>query len=102
MKCQNIIILSSILILLISYIYYNKYNLYFTLPPLENLPKLACEKIYYIRLMEDFAKIDDNTLITGGANFQDFYGYFSIYDPGYKFDQGTMAIFDIKNKKFKT
>ena len=95
MKCQNIIILSSILILLISY-----YNLYFSLPPLENLP--ICEKIYYTRLMEDFAKIDDNTLITGGANFLDFYGYFSIYDPGYKFDQGTMAIFDIKNKKFKT
>ena len=95
MKCQNIIILSSILILLISY-----YNLYFSLPPLENL--LTCEKIYYTRLMEDFAKIDDNTLITGGANFLDFYGYFSIYDPGYKFDQGTMAIFDIKNKKFKT
>jgi len=93
MKCQNIIILSLILIQLISYIYYNK-------PPLENL--LTCEKIYYTRLMEDFAKIDDNTLITGGANFLDFYGYFSIYDPGYKFDQGTMAIFDIKNKKFKT
>ena len=83
MKCQNIIILSLILIQLISYIYYNK-------PPLENL--LTCEKIYYTRLMEDFAKIDDNTLITGGANFLDFYGYFSIYDPGYKFDQGTMAI----------
>ena len=95
MKCQNIIILSLILILLISY-----YNLYFSLPPLENLP--ICEKIYYTRLMEDFAKIDDNTLITGGAYFLDFYGYFSIYDPGYKFDQSTMAIFDIKNKKFKT
>ena len=101
MKCQSLIILSSILILLISYIYYNKYNLNFTLPPLENLPKLTCEKIYYTRLMEDFAKIDDNTLITGGANFIDFYGYFSIYDPGYKFDQG-MAVFDIKSKNFKT
>ena len=51
--------------------------------------------------MEDFAKIDDNTLITGGANFIDFYKDFSIYNPGQKFDQGTMALFDIKNKNFK-
>ena len=102
MKCQNLILFSSILILLISYIYYNKYNLKYTSPPLDNLPKLSCEKIFYTRLMEDFAKIDDNTLITGGANFLDFYGYFSIYNPGYKFDQGTMAVFDIKSKKFKT
>ena len=101
MKCHNIILFSSIIILLISYIYYNKYNLNYTLPPLQNLPKLSCEKIYYTRLMEDFAKIDDNTLITGGANFIDFYKDFSIYNPGYKFDQGTMALFDIKNKNFK-
>jgi hypothetical protein len=51
--------------------------------------------------MEDFVKVDDTTLIACGADFLDFYGYYSIYNPGYKFKKGNLVLFDIKTKKFK-
>ena len=44
MKCSTIITISSLLIILISYIYYNKANLNNTLPPPENVPKLSYNK----------------------------------------------------------
>ena len=80
MKFSTIITVSSLILILISYIYYNKINLAYTLPPPENIPKYSCQKVHYSRLMEDFLKIDDNNLIACGANFKDFYTYFSIYN----------------------
>ena len=102
MKRSTIITISSLLIILISYIYYNKADLDYTLPPPENVPKLTCQQIPSTRLMEDFLKVDDNNLIACGANFLDLYAYYSVYNPGYILDQGNMILFDIKKKQFKT
>ena len=82
--------------------YYNKINLAYTLPPPENIRKYSCQKASYTRLMEDFLKIDDNNLIACGANFKDFYAYFSIYNPDYQIKQGNLALFDIRKNQFKT
>lgn len=101
MKISTILIISSVIIIIVSYMYYNNKNFYFTEPPPRNIPKLNCENIINTRLMEDFAKIDENTIITGGANFLDLYATYSIYNPGYEFKQGTMHILDIKSKKFR-
>ena len=32
-------------------------------PPPENIPKLSCQKIFSSLPMEDFVKIDDNTIM---------------------------------------
>ena len=101
MRFSTIIIISSILIILISYIYYNIVDISYTNPPPENIPKLSCQKHQYERLMEDFVKLDDNTLIACGANFADLYMDYSIYKPDYKFEQGTLVLFDIRKKRFK-
>ena len=87
MKYSTIIPISSLLIILISYIYYNKVTLSYTNPPPENVSKLSCQKIPYSRLMEDFVKIDEKNLIICGANFLDLYHDYSIYNPVYKFEQ---------------
>ena len=70
-------------------------------PPPENLPKLSCQKIPNSLPLEDFVKVDDNTIIASGANFKDLYFDFSIYNPGYKLEQGGLFLFDIRKKKFK-
>ena len=102
MKISRIITISSLLVILFSYMRYNKINIDYTLPPPENVPKLSCQKIPYNRLMEDFLKIDDNNLIACGANFEDLYHDFSIYNHGYQFKQGNLVLFDIRTKQFKT
>ena len=102
MKCSTTtIIISSLLVILFSYMRYNKINIDYTLPPPENVPKLSCQKMHYNRLMEDFLKIDDNNLIACGANFKDLYHDFSIYNPGYQLEQGGLFLLDLKEKKFK-
>ena len=78
MKCSLLMIVSSLLIILISYICYNIKNLLYNYPPPENLKKFSCQKIPYTSPLEDFVKIDDNTLITSGANYQDIFLYFYI------------------------
>ena len=70
-------------------------------PPPENIPKLSCQKIFNSLPMEDFVKIDDNTIIASGANFKDLYFDFSIYNPGYQLEQGGLFLLDLKEKKFK-
>ena len=70
-------------------------------PPPENIPKLSCQKIFSSLPMEDFVKIDDNTIIASGANFKDLYFDFSIYNPGYQLEQGGLFLLDLKEKKFK-
>ena len=101
MKCSVLIIISSLLIILISYICYNIKNLLYIYPPPENLKKFSCQKIPYTSPLEDFVKIDDNTLIASGANYKDLYFDFSIYNPGYQLKQGTLVLFDIKTKQLK-
>lgn len=101
MKCSTIITISSLIIILISYIGYNIKNLIYNYPPPENIPKYSYQKIPYKSPMEDFIKIDENTLISCGANFKDLYFDFSIYNPGYKLNQGTLVLFDIKTKQLK-
>ena len=98
---NHLIIVFAIIILVIAYIYYNIRTLYSTIDPPEGLPKLQCEKVDYNRLMEDFVMVDDTTLIACGADFIDFYQYYSIYNPGYIFKKGDLVLFDIKSKKFK-
>ena len=84
MKCSTSnIIISSLLVIFISYIVYNIMNIIHNPPPPENLPKLSCQKIPNSHPLEDFVKIDDNTLIASGANFKDLYFDFSIYNPEY-------------------
>ena len=78
MKCSLLIIISSLLIILISYICYNIKNILYIYPPPENLKKFSYQKIAYTSPLEDFVKIDDNTLITSGANYQDIFLYFYI------------------------
>jgi hypothetical protein len=80
---------------------YNKINIDYTLPPPENVPKLSCQKIPNSLPLEDFVKVDDNTIIASGANFKDLYFDFSIYNPGYKLEQGGLFLFDIRKKQFK-
>ena len=48
--------------------------------------------------MEDFVKVDDNTLIAGGANTEDMLNF----NPNKKRDKGTLVLFDIRIKQFKT
>ena len=81
--------------------YYNIHTLYPTKEPPENIDYEPCEKIYYERLMEDFAKVDDNNLIMCGADFNDFYTYYSIYEPGYEFQKGDLVLFNIIEKNLK-
>ena len=73
MKYSTLITISSIIVFLISYGYYNKSKLTYTEPPPKNLSKFSCGKIPYSLLMEDFIKVDENTLIACGANFLDLY-----------------------------
>ena len=87
--------------LIISYMYYNIHTLYSTEEPPGNMDFEPCEKIYNDRLMEDFAKVDDNNLIMCGADFKDFYTYYSIYEPGYEFQKGDLVLFNIAEKIFK-
>ena len=101
MKCLLLTIISSLLIILISYICYNIKNLLYNYPPSENLKKFFCQKKAYTSPLEDFVKMDDNTLIASGANYKDLYFDFSIYNPGYQLKQGTLVLFDIKTKQFK-
>ena len=101
MKCSLLMIVSSLLIILISYICYNIKNLLYIYPPPENLKKFSCQKITYTSPLEDFVKIDDNTLIASGATYKDLYFDFSIYNPGYQLKQGTLVLFDIKTKQLK-
>ena len=92
MKCSSTFIaISSLLIIFISYIYYNKTVLSYNNPPPQNIPKLSCEKYNYTLLMEDFAKVDDNNLIACGANFIDLYVSYSIYNPGYQLEPGNLV-----------
>ena len=51
--------------------------------------------------LEDFVKIDNNTLIASGANFKDLYFEFSIYNLEYQLEQGGLFLFDIRKKQFK-
>jgi hypothetical protein len=39
-------------------------------PPPQNIPKLSCQKIFNSLPMEDFVKIDDNTIIASGVNLR--------------------------------
>ena len=94
-------IISSLLIILISYIIFNIKNLLYHYPPPENLPKFSCQKLSYTSPMEDFVKIDDNTIIASGTNMKDIYFDFAIYDKGYKLKKGTLVLFDIRTKKFE-
>ena len=98
---KNLYVIFAIIILVIAYMYYNIRTLYSNIDPPKGLPKLECEKFNYNRLMEDFVKVDDTTLIACGAEFIDFYQYYSIYNPGYIFKKGDLVLFDIKTKKFK-
>ena len=101
MKCSTLITISSLILILLSYGYYNKINLTYTEPPPENLPKLSCKKINYSRLMEDFVKVDDNNIIACGASFSDLYQKYSIYNPGYQLEQGNLILFDLKKEQPK-
>ena len=65
------------------------------------MPKFSCKKIPYTRLIEDFVKIDEETLIACGANFKDLYSDYSIYNPGYQLEQGILVLFDIITKQFR-
>ena len=99
MKCSRITItLSSILVILISYIAYNIIYILLTNAPLENIPKFSCQKVNYTFPMEDFVKVDDNTLIAGGANTEDMLSF----NPNKKVEKGTLVLFDIRTKQFKT
>ena len=98
MKCSRFTItLTSIIIILISYIIYNIFYILHTNPPPENMPKFSCQKVNYTFPMEDFVKVDDNTLIAGGANTEDMLNF----NPNKKRDKGTLVLFDIRKKQLK-
>ena len=51
MKFSRIITISSLLVILFSYMRYNKINIDYTLLPPENVPNLSCQQIPSTRLM---------------------------------------------------
>ena len=61
------------------------------------MPKFSCQKVNYTFPMEDFVKVDDNTLIAGGANTDDMLNF----NPNKKRDKGTLVLFDIRKKQLK-